>query len=196
MDLVAVVAHVITVLPALLSDRLGGPDACRLVFGAVHAGSAANVIPSTAFLTGSVRSRDRDTWEQVRGELDAALAQALAGSAAACEVNYVQGVPPVVNDTFAIRTMAKATRQILGGDTVGETEHSWGGDSFGWMTNAAPGAYLRLGTHNPADEDRLDLHNAHFDVDERCIAIGAKTLAAAAVLGLLSADEQASGSQS
>ncbi len=184
-DLVTVVAHVITTLPSLLSDRLGGHDACRLVFGAVHAGAAANVIPSSAFLTGSVRSRDRQTWERVRGELDAALADALAGSSAQCEVNYVQGVPPVVNDAQAMHTMATAARQLVGTQAVGETEHSWGGDSFGWMTNAAPGAYLRLGTHDPADAERLDLHNSHFDVDERCIAIGAKTLAATAVLGLL-----------
>lgn len=189
-DLVSVVAMLASRLPEEMADRTGGPENCLLVFGSMHAGSAANVIPSSAVLGGSIRTQSRDVWEMFPEQLAQAVATVLAGTGAEWDLQHVRGVPPVVNDERAIRTMAKAARQTLGPDTVGETEHSWGGDSFGWMTNATAGAFLRLGTHRPGSGDWLDLHHAGFDVDERCIAIGAKVLAASAVLDLLNAQDQ------
>ena len=186
-DLVSVAAMLANRLPEEMADRTGGPQNCLLVFGSLHAGSAANVIPTSAVLAGSIRTQSREVWETFPEQLAAAVATVLASTGAAWDLEHVRGVPPVVNDERAIRTMAKAARQMLGPDTVVETEHSWGGDSFGWMTNATAGAFLRLGTHKPGSGDWLDLHHACFDVDERCIAIGAKVLASAAILDLLNA---------
>lgn len=188
-DLVSVAAMLANRLPEEMTDRTGGPENCLLVFGSLHAGSAANVIPTSAVLGGSIRTQSRDVWETFPEQLASAVATVLAGTGAEWDLKHVRGVPPVVNDERAIRTMAKAARETLGQDTVSETEHSWGGDSFGWMTNATAGAFLRLGTHKPGSGDWLDLHHARFDVDERCIAIGAKVLAASAVLDLLNAPE-------
>ena len=53
---------------ARIADRLWDEVQARvdapvtLVFGAVHAGAAANVIPATATLRGSFRTADRPTW--------------------------------------------------------------------------------------------------------------------------------------
>jgi len=183
-DMVDTVAMAARELPGIVADKLGGWDRARLVFGSIHAGSAANVIPARAVLSGSVRTPENAVWERFPQALDEAVTQCLADTGATWDLTHVRGVPPVENEPQAVYTVAAAARAVLGPETVGETEHSWGGDSFGWMTRATNGAYLRLGTHGPDFEDRLDLHHSRFDVDERCIAIGAKTLAASAVLGL------------
>ena len=49
-------------LPQQLEDRMGGPENCRMVFGSVHAGEAANVIPAAAVVSGSLRSPDLVAW--------------------------------------------------------------------------------------------------------------------------------------
>ena len=65
------------------------------------------------------------------------------------------------------------------------TPQSMGGDSFAWYTETVPGTYVRLGTHDPDSGDqRLDLHSATFDVDERAIGIGARLLAGCALAAL------------
>ena len=71
-------------------------------------------------------------------------------------------------------------REVLGDDGVGDTEHSMGGDSFAWYLERVPGAYARLGVHDPRSSGpRLDLHASTFDVDERCIGYGVRILALA-----------------
>lgn len=185
-DLIDVLALLVRELPVRLTERMGGPQTCRLVFGAIHAGAAANVIPSQGVLTGSLRTPDRAAWQQAPEALQTVLDDLLTGTGAGYELRLVRGVPPVVNDETAARLLARSARSFLGEGAVVETEHSWGGDSFGWMSTTVPGAYARLGTHDPANGARVDLHHSEFDVDERCIGIGVRTLARAA-LGALAA---------
>lgn len=183
-DLVTVMSQVVTTVPSLLTERMGGPHNCRLVFGSIHAGAAANVIPSHGVISGSLRTPDRDAWDLAPAALREVLDQVLAPTGASWDLRHVRGVPPVVNAESAARQLAKAGRSFLGHDAVIETEHSWGGDSFGWMTSAVPGAFVRLGTHDPTSDDHLDLHHSRFDVDERCIAIGVRTLTRTALAAL------------
>jgi len=49
-----------------------------------------------------------------------------------------------------------------------------------------PGSYARLGVHDPASTELLDLHASTFDIDERAIAVGIRTLSAAALSWLRS----------
>ena len=65
-----------------------------------------------------------------------------------------------------------------------ETEHSMGGDSFAWYLEKVPGAYARLGVHDPASAQRVALHAGTFDVDERCIGYGVRLLAVTALKAL------------
>lgn len=183
-DLVTVMARLVVDLPDAVTERMGGPHNCRLVFGAIHAGAAANVIPARGVVTGSLRTPDRAAWDVAPGVLRECLDEILSPTGAAWSLRHVRGVPPVVNDDRAARILARSGRSFLGEAAVTETEHSWGGDSFGWMTSAAPGAYVRLGTHDPSSEDHLDLHHSRFDVDERSIAIGVRVLVRAVLEAL------------
>jgi amidohydrolase len=180
-DLVTVMADLVLRLPREMTERMGGPDTCRLVFGAIHAGAAANVIPSRGVITGSLRTPDLQAWDEAPDILRSSLRDIMADSGAEWSLRHVRGVPPVVNDEAAARTLARVGRAFLGHDAVIETEHSWGGDSFGWMTNTVPGAFARLGTHDPARGAPLDLHHSRFDADERAIAIGARLLSRSAL---------------
>lgn len=189
-DLVTVMARLIIEVPLLMTDRMGGPHNCRLVFGTIHAGAAANVIPAHGVVSGSLRTPDLEAWAAAPTVLRETLEDVLGPSGAQWDLRHVRGVPPVVNNETAARTLARAGRSFLGPNSVIETEHSWGGDSFGWMTNEVPGAFVRLGTHDPQSDVRLDLHHSRFDVDERCIAIGVRTLTRAALEALAAGQGQ------
>ncbi len=88
-------------------------------------------------------------------------------------MNQAKSSPP----QLWIDTVRRAAEGFLDADAITEAIQSWGGDDFAWFTRLVPGAYVRLGTHDPADEGpRLDLHAGHFDVDERSIALGVRLL--------------------
>ena len=160
-----------------------------VVFGAVHSGAAANVIPATASLRGSFRAQDRDTWLQGERLVAEAVAHLVGetgrGPHPTWSVDYVRGVPIVTNDPHTTETVRHVGTALLGPLAVVDTPQSMGGDSFAWYTDIVPGTYIRLGTHDPKDlGERRDLHSATFDVDDEAIAIGAAVLASAALASL------------
>lgn len=179
-DMVGLVGRLIAHLPGCVSTALEPLGEVKLVFGAVHAGDAANVIPTHAELRASVRTPSLETWERLEGAVVAAVGEIVGTSGAESEVVYVRGVPPVVNDvgiTDLVRSAASAASL-----RVVEAPRSWGGDDFAWLTRAVPGTYLRLGVHDPAwGSTRRDLHAGLFDVDERAIGHGVRLLVAVAL---------------
>jgi amidohydrolase len=180
-DLAAVAGRLAAELQGALERRLDGAGDVRMVFGVLHAGTAANVIPTTATLRGTLRTPSPEVWAMAPELLQAAVGELLGQTGATWEIDHARGVPAVVNDASAIAVVAEAGAEVLGVDELRETEHSMGGDSFAWYLEKVPGAYVRLGVHDPASSRRLDLHSGSFDVDERCIGHGVRLLAVTAL---------------
>lgn len=186
-DLVAIAGRVAAELPMRLRERseTGEPN---LVFGALHAGDAANVIPSLAILRGTLRASDHETWRRAPALVEELLQEMVTPFGAKVEIHHSPGIPPVVNDATATDLLAAAARRALGPDNVVPTEQSAGGDDFSWYLDAVSGSYARLGVHDPASTGpRLDLHASTFDVDERAIAVGIRVLVGGAIAALRSA---------
>lgn len=182
-DLVNVAARLAVDLPAAL-DRLTDPrDAVNLTFGALHVGDAPNVIPTEAVLRGSLRAGGRHGWEEAARLLPGLVASIVDVRGATWDLDHRQGAPPVVNDPWATEVMGRAARAVVGETRVVPTRQSGGGEDFSWLTEHAPGAFLRLGV-TPPGRPPVDIHTAAFDVDEAAIALGARVLAGAALEGL------------
>lgn len=178
-DMVTLAARLVLDLPARVGEAVGDPSAVRFVFGAVHAGDAANAIPAECTLRGSVRSRTNEIWERLPQVVDAALASLLHGTGASHTLRYTAGVPSVMNDPALTAVVGRAATRALGPEGVTEAEHSWGGDDFAWYTREVPATYVRLGTRTPgATGAPLDLHAGRFDVDEHAIAVGVRVAVA------------------
>ena len=173
-DTVALAARVVTELPPRVAAATADA-AVKVVFGAVHGGDAANAIPTSVVLRATARTPSLAAWEPLRDTVATALDDLLVGTGAEIELDYTQGVPPTVNDSSVIGRLRRAAEQVVGVGGVVEAEQSWGGDDFAWMTREVPGAYVRLGVHDPSGPT-LDLHAGHFDVDERSIEIGVRLL--------------------
>jgi len=181
-DLVNALGRVLVDVPALLSRRVDPRAGVSLVFGAVHAGQAANAIPQEGHVRGTVRILDRAVWQEVPDLLDELVHAAVAGTGAEAHVQYTRGVPPVVNDRLATATMAGGAAAALGSDRVVEAPVSMGGEDFAYYLEQVPGAMARLGVGRPGEE--LDLHQGSFDADERAIGYGVRMLVHTALAAL------------
>ena len=182
-DLVTALADVVVSVPGVLGRRVDPRAGVNLVWGEVHAGTAANVIPRTGVVSGTLRMLDRQVWETVPALL-AEIVQAVAAPyGVEVEITHVRGVPPVVNEMSAIGELTDAARVWVGAESVTGTAQSLGGEDFGWMLEKVPGALARLGVRSPGSVVGCDLHNAAFDVDERCIEVGVRLLAGAVIGG-------------
>jgi amidohydrolase len=181
-DLVDALGRLITDLPGLLSRQVDPRSGMSLVWGAVNAGIAANAIPQRGSLRGTVRVLDRELWKDAENLMRTLVERVAATTGANCDVDYVRGLPPVVNDPRAIALMRAAALETVGHDRVVVTPQSMGGEDFGWFAEVLPIALARLGTHGGGPP--LDLHRGTFDVDESAIGVGVRLLARTALHAL------------
>ena len=177
-DLVTLAARIIAELPTRVAGHLADPDEVKVVFGAIHAGDAANVIPTHCELKASIRTPSLPVWERLAELVEHEVVSIVGESGAVLEIDYTHGVPPVVNDAGVTDTLRRAAIAVVGAQSVATVEQSWGGDDFAWFTREVPGTYVRLGVRSPSGPT-LDLHAGHFDVDEGAIALGVRLLVGA-----------------
>jgi amidohydrolase len=181
-DVVNALARVVVDVPALLTRRADPRSGLSVVFGAVHAGQAANAIPREGVARATVRVLDRAAWGDAPALIEGLVRDAVAGTGAQVEIDYTRGVPPVVNDRSAAAVFGAAAAAALGPERVVEAPISMGGEDFAWYLEHVPGAMARLGVGRPGEQ--LDLHQPNFDVDEAAIGHGVRVLVHTALAAL------------
>lgn len=182
-DLVHALGRLVVDVPALLDRRVDPRAGISMVFGSVHAGEAANAIPAHGIVRATVRVLNRETWRAAPELITQLIKDVVAGTGARVAVDYVRGVPPVINDRMATAVIAGAAGAALGPDRVTEAEISMGGEDFSFYLEQVPGAMIRLGTRIAGTEP-MDIHQAGFDVDERAIAYGVRVMVHTALAAL------------
>ena len=148
-DMIALAARLVQELPRRVAAALDDPSEVKIVFGALNAGDAANVIPTQCLLRASIRTPSVDVWEQLPTLVEREISDLVAEGGAVHHTDYVHGVPPVVNDGRLTEIVRRAATREFGAETVVPAVQSWGGDDFAWFTRQIPGTYIRLGRPRP-----------------------------------------------
>jgi len=181
-DLVTAAAKVVSDVPTLVARRIDARSGLAVTWGRIESGHACNVIPQHAELSGTVRCLDLEAWRQAPDLVHAAIDEIAGIYRAKSEINYVRGVPPVVNDPEVTELLRDAMTARRGLHSVEDTLQSLGGEDFSWYLEHVPGAMARLGVRRPGERTVRDLHQGDFDADEYAITVGVELFTAAALL--------------
>lgn len=173
-DLVYGLGTLITGVPGVLSRRIDPRNSTVMVWGAVNAGVAANAIPQSGTLAGTIRTASRETWLTLESLVRETVSSLLAPLGIEYSVQYRRGVPPVVNEELSTRIMTHAI-EAIGPEALADTRQSGGGEDFSWYLEEVPGAMARLGVWS-GQGPQLDLHQPTFDLDERALGVGVRVL--------------------
>ena len=179
-DPVVLAAHAVHAIHHVVSRRLDPTEPGVITIGQIHGGTVNNVIPDTVYLNGTIRSFTPAARQLLQDELRRAcgVVEALGGS---FDLTIKEGYPPTVLDPEATQIAMRAAAEFLGEENVPLASMIMGAEDFGYMAQAAPGSFLRLGTHNPQWPQRYYVHTSTFRMDEDALPIGAAALASAAV---------------
>ena len=179
-DVVFALSQVATQVPAILSRRLDPRAGVALVWGRMSAGGAANAIPRSGEIEGTLRCLDQEVWSAAAALLAEVTHEVVRPYGVRAEVLHTRGVPPTVNDPDAVLLAERAVMAELGEGSVRLAEQSLGGEDFAWILEKVPGVMMRLGTRSPGGRT-YDLHQGDFVADEGSIEIGARVLTAVAL---------------
>ncbi len=133
-----------------------------------NAGSAFNVIPQRARITGTARSLEplvRDLLERRMGEVVRNVAAAFGTTA---KFHYERNYPVTVNHAEQTAKAIEVARDVAGEANV-DPNHLpvMGGEDFAYMLEARPGAFIFIG-----NGDTAGLHHPAYDFNDSAIAHG------------------------
>lgn len=188
-DPINAAAHIITALQEIHARELALVDEAVLTIGTIHGGSAANVIPDSVELGGSIRTYD----ENVRSFLKTRMTEISKGIAASfraeVEVTFGSGCPTLVNDHDLSKCAAQYVQELLGPQKAftagqlnamsgsGKAPKSAGSEDFAYVSQKVPSIMLALAAGHPENGYCYPQHHPKVKFDEEVLYSGSAVYA-------------------
>lgn len=171
-DPIMVAAHLILALQTLVSREVDPNDMAVVTVGAMSAGKAPNVIPTSAELKLSIRARKPEVRAFLRDRI-IAMAQAQAAvHGASATVDYQWKMPPCVNDDAATAFARQVAVESMGEKAlIPDMAPLQASDDFAFMLNAVPGSYFIVGNGDgkPGSGPGCMVHNTGYDFNDEIL---------------------------
>jgi amidohydrolase len=180
-DPIAAAAQLISTLYQFIPRSTDSQDAVVVSFGQIHGGQNANVIPEQVTLEGTLRTLSPKVRERTIANIRTIVDGIGRVTGTRLELSNLEGISSVDNDTELTELVGRVSRELLGPQQVAVMPRpSMGSEDFAAYLEHVPGTMFRLGCAGN-QTPWPGLHTPTFDVDEKCIAVGAKILARSVV---------------
>jgi amidohydrolase len=156
----------------------GMPCVCSA--GMVSAGTASNVVPTSAMLEGTLRTFTADQRSQALERLRLTCEQVAEAFGVAMELDFTMQTAPVVNDGAVTEQLVTAGRRVLGPEGVAATGPLPFSDDVSELLTRVPGCYFLVGGQPGAEPGGMH-HSPTFAIDEAAMGIAAVVMAESAV---------------
>ena len=182
-------AHILIALQEIHARELAMGDRAVLTVGTMNAGTAANVIPDTVVMGGSLRTFDEET----RAYIKERMAEIAEGTAKAfraeAEVTFGSGCPTLVNDPELSEAAANYVKELLGSGKAfsveelnrmgggGKSSKTAGSEDFAYVSHKVPSIMLALAAGQPEKGYRYPQHHPMVKFDEEALAGGSAVYA-------------------
>jgi amidohydrolase len=162
---------------AIVARRVHPATPAVLTIATLHAGTANNIIPDRAVLTGTIRTVDPATRRLVREELERMAGAIATAYRLEARITVELGPPPLVNPHQPAEWARQAVRTVLGDRALAPLGIvNLAAEDFARYLERMPGCFLRIGAREPGG-DPIAAHSPHFTAAEESIFVGAAVLA-------------------
>jgi hippurate hydrolase len=164
-------------IQTIVARRLNPANPGVVTIGTVRAGTASNVIPDRAILTGTVRAVDAPSRKLMLDEVRRLSESIAAAYRLSAQVKLDLGTPPIVNPPNATAWARRAATSLLGASNVVPLGFlNLAGEDFAHYMERIPGCFLRIGAREEGGVP-IPAHAPKFYAAEESIFVGAAVLA-------------------
>ena len=174
-DALVAAAQIITSLQSIISRNLAPQDMAVLTLGKIQGGDAGNVICDEVKISGTLRTLDSSQREFIIKRATEIVENTAAAYRCRAKFNINEnGYDALINDKDLVDVVKKNAEEFLGeGSFIFKDYPSMGGEDFSFFTENCKGAFFHVGCANKEKGITSLIHTADFDIDERCLSIGA-----------------------
>ena len=171
-------------------------DKAVLTIGTIHAGKAANAIPDTATMGGTIRTYDEETRTFIKSRMIEIAQNTATAFRAKAEVVFGSGCPTLVNDEELSKCAEKYTDELLGKEmafsvaqltsmTKGQSSKSAGSEDFAYISHKVPTIMLALAAGQSEKGYCYPQHHPKVKFDEEALPYGSSIYAYVAMRWLM-----------
>jgi amidohydrolase len=171
-DALEVGTQVVNALQRVVSRQSDPLNPTVVTVGTFKAGTAFNIIPGVAELSGTTRTFDTAIWEQWESRLIRIVKGVCDSMGADFELTYTQGYPVTINDAEMSELVKTCAAAVVGEDRVVTPQKTLGGEDFSFFLQKAKGCFFALGAGRKGG---ASVHNPEFDFNEEILLTGVET---------------------
>ena len=183
-DPIVVGAQIVTGLQTIVSRQMNITHEPSVVtVGVFQGGVRHNIIPDEVRMEGTIRAFDEEQRNEIHGHVKRISEMIAASGGATAKVHIHRWYDVTVNHPGLTEWSIPTLSRIAGEANVGVIDKVCGAEDFSFYQKAVPGFFYFVGC-TPHDRDANTAapnHSPRFYVDEKCLAIGVRTLSALAL---------------
>lgn len=184
-DPLNVLSHIFIALEGINARELAPADNAAITVGQMHGGNTSNVIPDTAFLSGTIRTFNSTTRTFIKKRLEEIATSVAKTFRAEAVVEYSCCCPSLINDAKLVNDFKDYTSALVGADRVIDADKAQNGayatmtgsEDFGYVTELVPSIMIGLTAGSSDDGYIYPHHHPKTAFDEDPLYIGSATYA-------------------
>jgi amidohydrolase len=183
-DPIVVSSQIVLGLQTIVSRRMNITQEPSVVtVGVFHGGVRHNIVPDEVKLEGTIRTFDEAQRDEVHGHVKRISELIAEAGGAKANVHIHRWYDVTVNHPGLTEWSIPTLARIAGEENVSVIDKVCGSEDFSFYQKEVPGFFYFMGC-TPPERDAgtaAPNHSPRFYVDEKCLKLGVKTLAALAL---------------
>jgi len=171
-DALEVGSQVVNALQRIVSRQMDPLNPTVVTVGSFHAGTAFNIIPGEAEISGTTRTLEYRIWHSWEERIEKVVHGVCESMGADYELTYTQGYPPTINDESMTEVVRRCAEEVVGKDRVLEPVQTMGGEDMAFFLEKCKGCFFALGVRR---EGGAPIHNPKFDFNDDVLLLGTET---------------------
>ncbi len=163
----------------IVGNNVPSLERASLSIGMLHSGTAFNIIPDKASITGSIRTFDDTILDTIERRLKAITKGACQKYEASGEAKVIRIFPTTINNPKTTAVLREVAGEILGTDKVETVIPTMASEDFSYFQQKVPGTYFFLGTGN--ETCCYPHHHPKFQINEDVLANGVAVMTCTAL---------------
>lgn len=171
-DALDTAGQVVNALQRVVSRKLNPLTPSVITIGSLHAGTAPNIIPEKAVLTGTTRTFSKKIDTEYPKILEQVIKGVCDSMGATYKFEFYHRYPPLENNRNIVERIRKSMLKVVSEDRIMEPESTMGAEDMAFILEKTNGCFFFLGT---GFENCAPLHNPKFNFDESLLLLGVET---------------------
>ena len=186
-DPLNIISHIHLALQEIIAREVPPTSTAVITIGQMHGGNAANIIPDTAYLQGTIRAFDNNDRILMKNRI-VEIAEGIASTfRAKANVEYRMECPSIYNNPELYEQAVKINKELLGEEGVKNFDLGFpggkmtGSEDFGYVSEKVPALMMALGGGSPEQGFPYPQHHPKVNFCEDVFYIGSAVYANTAI---------------